>query len=108
MSDMTWLVGTDPFSDRLAVVPHDQAVRDVEAIKTILTAKTVGEVRRSAPALEIAKRWYAPEGEDEHVDFGSLPDETPFNHETSLDSESLYWRPLVRLRTAEMAPPALL
>jgi len=109
MSNMKWLVGSDPFSGYLAVVPHEQALRDVEAISTILTAKTIGEVRRSAPALEIVKSWYEAAGEDRNVDFASLPDTTPFSDEEPwLGGGDPGWMPLVRLRTAEMAPPALL
>jgi hypothetical protein len=108
MRNIKWLVGTDPFSDYLAVVPHDQASRDVEAIKTILTAKTLGEVRRSAPALEIVKSRYDAVSEDEHIDVAALPEETPFDHESWFGPEDISWMPLVRLRTAAMAPPALL
>lgn len=105
---MKWLVGKDPFSGYLAVVPHDQALRDVDAIHVILTARALGDVRGSAPALEIAKRWYDVMNEDQDLDLASLPDETPFDDEVWFGAGNLDWMPLVRLRTAEMAPPALL
>ncbi|MFE9958144.1 hypothetical protein [Micromonospora sp. NPDC005299] len=103
---MQWLVGQDPWSERLAVVPLAQAVQDVEAIGTIGAAQTLGEIRQSAPALAIVREWYDPDRWDEHAELDSLPDDTPFDVEDWLGECT--WQPVVRLRTAELAPQDLL
>src|SRR5688572_22639898 len=101
---MKWVVGADPFSDRLAVVPRDQALRDVQLIKAVQGADSLGEVRQSALLLPLVKEAYAGRGEDNEPDFDTLPDDTPFDPEEWLGD---YWQPLVRLRTAEHAPQSL-
>lgn len=102
---MEWLVGIDPMSERLAVVPIELAEDDVAAIQTLQAAKNLGDVRQSAPALKLARQWYDPDRTDKHLELDTLPDEAPFDVEQWLGD---LWQPLVRLRTAESAPPELL
>jgi hypothetical protein len=108
MSRKKWLIGEDPFSQRLAVVPLELALSDIETIRTILTATTLGEVRRVASAYKIVEERYNNIKEPEDAKLASRPDETPFDRKVWYDDDGGLWYPLVRLRTAESAPPELL
>ncbi|MEV4273772.1 hypothetical protein [Micromonospora aurantiaca (nom. illeg.)] len=97
--------GEDP-QDWLAAFPYEVALRDVELIEAVVEPKTLGEVRQSPLAVPLVKAVYNDRAAvDSGPSFDDLGDDVPFDW---YDDLGLFWRPDPRLRTAELAPAALL
>jgi hypothetical protein len=100
-----WLVGAHS-GDHLAVVPLDTAVRDVQLIKHVTDLKTFADVRRSNFVRPMVRELCADRvAAGTGAAFDDVPDNTPFDYYEWID---FFWRPDVRLRTAQLAPTDLL
>ena len=111
-----YVVGVDPMSDNLAVIPLDVARADAALIRT-LNSGTLGEVRRGDPAaLALVEEAYSYFGtnpvlvdeddpDSDVVPFDELPDSHPYDVVSWFGDDSYYFHyPLARLRTEEHAP----
>ncbi len=119
-SSQTWIVGKDPCSNSLAVLPEDVVVTDGEWIQFLLTANTIGQIRKNARAVSEAKQWYedlySEEGNFSIADvenvygknpppFDDLAADIPFNLVRWFGDDSWYLRiPEARVRTGKLAP----
>ncbi len=115
-----YVVGVDPMSDNLAVIPLDVARADAALIRT-LNSGTLGEVRRGDPAaLALVEEAYSYFGtnpvlvdeddpDSDVVPFDELPDSHPYDVVSWFGDDFYYFHfPLARLRTAEHAPQEIM
>ncbi len=104
----TLVVGVDPDSKALCVIPRDQAEEDVEFIAALARASTFGELRQHRGAwLEVAYSSHFDE-EGEEVDPHGLSDDTPFDYGEWFGEDALLHVPQARLQTAELCPAPVL
>jgi hypothetical protein len=104
--DRRLLVGADPFSECLAVIPLTRAIKDVALIRTLSHSNTLGMVRKNQEAWALVAAW---ENDELERDVASLPDDTPFDWEEWFGPDFFYLQiPLARLRTAELCPEPVL
>jgi hypothetical protein len=111
----TYVIGTDPWSDRLVLVPETAAREDVLFNHAVYEPTTMGKVRAAPGAEEILEealkhemesratgRWIRPR-------LGRLPDDYPVNISAILNPDnSDQYLILPRLRTAQLAPQEIL
>ena len=100
------LVGLDPASEGLAVVPVSQARRDVAMIRALSNSRTLGEVRRNAEAWAKVRDW---DVDDDAPDPDGLPAETPFNWVEWFGEDTFYEMvPELRRQVAAYCPRPVL
>ncbi len=116
----TWIVGKDPCSNTLAVLPEDVVENDCAWIQFLLNATTISQLRENPRAAAIAKKWfhdlYAEEGNFAIVDvedvygenppsFDELNGDMPFNLVRWFGDDMWYLHiPEARVQTGKLAP----
>lgn len=99
------LVGVDPASEQLAVIPADQAARDVALVKALTKSTLIGEVSQNPDAWERVVEW----GKNvKDIDVTALPADTPFDLEEWFGDEYYNQIPQARLQTAALCPESVL
>ena len=110
----TFVMGTDPWSDRLVLVPETTARQDVMFNHAVYEPTTMGNVRAAPDALEVLEEALADEMESRVQRWikpllGRLPDDYPVNIGSILNPDnSDQYLILPRLRTAQLAPQEIL